>query len=314
MKTREQTPKVRYVEVSLEREGQRLDNYLFTQLKGVPKSHIYRLLRRGEVRINGGRAKPERRIKAGDRIRLPPLRMLQQAPPKLTPDDVNWLEEYLLYEDDFLLIINKPAGLSAHAGSGIRAGLIERLRALRSQNPGLTLIHRLDRDTSGCLLLTKDRGTASKLQQAWREGGVQKTYLALLRGRWEGESRRVSAGLVRTSGLHDQKIKVDETGKHAITEFYPEQILADATLVRINLLTGRTHQARVHAAHIQHPIAGDRKYGNRSFNQQLHEMGLRRLFLHASSLEFQHPVTCRKIRIDAPLPNELAAVLNQLVK
>lgn len=303
---------VRYVEVSENRAGQRLDNFLLATLKGVPKSRIYRLVRKGEVRVNRGRTQPNYRLEVGDVVRVPPVRETP-APVKAPAQRFDWLEERVLYEDEHLMAVNKPAGLAVHAGSGVAFGLIETLRALRPEMPMLELVHRLDRDTSGCLLLAKSRAALTGLHRALREGRVVKRYLALVKGLLRG-SRTVSAALEKREWSGERVVEAGEDGREANSRFhartrYPE---AGATLVEIELLTGRTHQARVHAEHIGHPIAGDDKYGDRAFNRALRRAGLRRLFLHAWRLNFKHPVTNRKIALEIPLAPELSAVLERL--
>ncbi len=303
----------RYVEIDERHAGQRLDNFLITRLKGVPRSRIYRIVRRGEVRLNGGRAQPDRRLKAGDIVRLPPLRMAPPPVQRARVRELAWLKERVLYEDDQLLALDKPAGMVVHAGSGVRLGLIEALRQLHPEIAALDLVHRLDRDTSGVLLFVKDRAALTVLHSQLRSGTAAKRYLALVRGRWRGGARRVVAALEKgrlRSG--ERMVSVADEGKQARTRFIPKQKFAAATLVEIELLTGRTHQARVHAAHIGHPVAGDDKYGDRTFNREMRALGLKRLFLHAKSLGFRHPRTDSRIVIEAPLPPDLTAVLARL--
>lgn len=304
---------VRYVEIGERHAGQRLDNFLLTTLKGVPRSHVYRLLRRGEVRVNKGRAKAEYRLELGDRVRLPPVRMAVPEARLASGEGFQWLAERVLYEDDDLLALDKPAGLAVHGGSGVTVGLIEALRGLRPQAPMLELVHRLDRDTSGCLLIAKSRATLTALHRLIRAGEVHKTYLALVAGRWRGGLREVSAALeTGRTGKGERRVRVDEEGKASASRFFPKHIFAKATLMEIELLTGRTHQARVHAAHLEHPIAGDDKYGDWEFNRAMRRMGLKRLFLHAARLEFRHPATGLKLRLESPLPADLTTVLERL--
>lgn len=303
---------VRYLEIDETRAGQRLDNFLITQLKGVPKSRIYRLLRKGEVRVNRSRARPDYRIEAGDVVRLPPVR---QATAEIKKPDARrfaWLADRILFEDEHLLALDKPAGMAVHGGSGVAVGLIEALRLLRPATR-LELAHRLDRDTSGCLLLAKDRQALLALHAQLRAGEVEKRYHALVQGAWRGGTRRVAAALARDRvRAGERKVEVRETGKEAESRITPRQEYKIATLVEIELLTGRMHQARVHAAHIGHPIAGDDKYGDRDFNRRLRRLGLKRLFLHAASLRFRHPAGGGKMHIEAPLPSDLGAVLERL--
>jgi len=307
---------VRYLEIDESRAGQRLDNFLIGALKGVPKSHIYRILRKGEVRINRGRARPDYRLEPGDVVRIPPLR---QAPPVSQPEpgaeSFAWLLPRILYEDDDLLVVNKPAGLAVHGGSGINVGMIEALRRLRPQAPFLELAHRLDRETSGCLLIAKSRPAMLALHRMLREGDMEKRYLALVQGAWRGGAREVTAALEKNrprSG--ERRVEVSEVGKESTSIFAPQQRFGIATLMEIMLQTGRTHQARVHAAHLGHPIAGDDKYGDREFNRRLRQFGLRRLFLHAQRLRFTHPRTGCKMDLEAPLPDELSALLERLAR
>ena len=303
---------VRYVDIDASREGQRLDNFLLGQLKGIPKSHVYRVLRRGEVRVNRGRVGADYRLRAGDRVRIPPLR-LRPAIDAVRPQGFEWLNDRILYEDEDLMVLDKPPGLPVHGGSGAAVGVIEALRALRPELPGLELVHRLDRDTSGCLLLAKRRPALLALHQSWRDGQVEKFYLALVRGRWQGGVRRIDAPLTHERGRGGERIiDVRETGRGAQSDFVPKGYFGPATLMQVVLHTGRMHQARVHALHAGHPIAGDEKYGEREFNRELRRLGLRRLFLHASRLRFAHPVSGAKLDISSPLPPELKALLERL--
>jgi 23S rRNA pseudouridine955/2504/2580 synthase len=311
--TENPAPGVRYLEVDPARAGQRLDNFLVGVLKGVPKSHVYRLLRRGEVRVNRGRARPDYRLQAGDVVRLPPVRTAVPAE-RRSGQGFEWLGERVLYEDEQLLVLDKPAGLAVHGGSGVSIGLIEALRGLRPQAPLLELAHRLDRDTSGCLLIAKDRAALLALHRMLREGAVHKHYLALVKGRWRGGPRRVEATLARRrdAGGAARVHAGDGEGKEAASRFSPKRACGPGTLVEIELYTGRTHQARAHAAHIGHPIAGDDKYGDWEFNRALRAAGLKRLFLHAARLELRHPVTAFTLRFESPLPVDLVAVLERL--
>jgi 23S rRNA pseudouridine955/2504/2580 synthase len=298
--------------------GQRLDNFLLTTLKGVPRTHVYRLLRKGEVRVNKGRAKPDYRLAVGDVVRLPPVRRgesggRQLAAQAAASGRLDWLLERVLFEDESLLVLDKPAGLAVHGGSGVSVGLIEALRELRPHTPFLELAHRLDRDTSGCLLIAKSRAALVQLHDLLREGGLDKRYLALVAGPWHGGIRHVDAALEKNrpqSG--ERRMEVGEDGKESASDFTPREKFAESALVEVRLLTGRMHQARVHAAHIGHPIAGDDKYGERDFNQRMKRLGLTRLFLHAARLEFRHPQSGRKMSIKAPLPVELERVLEKL--
>lgn len=301
------------IEVGTQHEGQRIDNFLTAYLKGVPKSFIYRVLRRGEVRVNKGRAKPAYRLQAGDQVRIPPLRRAEVAPPA-TPGrrQLRQVSENILYEDEGLLILNKPSGLAVHGGSGVSLGVIELLRASRAGAPFLELAHRLDRDTSGCLIIAKKRSSLRHIHQLLREEGMDKRYVALLKGPWQGGERRVNAALrknILQSG--ERVVKVEAEGKSSETLFRPLRQWPAATLVEALPLTGRTHQIRVHAAHLGKPIAGDDKYGDADFNRAMQAQGLRRLFLHAASLGFTSS-DGQPIAVEAPLDPLLQQVLDNL--
>lgn len=308
-------PGAKVVEVGGEDAGQRLDNFLLRQLKGAPRSLVYRLLRTGQVRVDGGRARPDRRLVAGERVRIPPVRTgAAQRPPRPVPPELSArLEAAVILEDEALIALNKPAGLAVHGGSGLSFGLIEALRAARPQQPFLELVHRLDRDTSGCLLVAKRRATLNALHALLREGGVEKHYLALLAGRWRGGARRVDEALARSGhGGARRRVEVSRAGKAAESLFTPLARYAEATLVDVRIDTGRTHQIRVHAAHLGHPVLGDRKYGDFALNRRFKAMGLGRMFLHAARLEFRLPDGGRHYRIEAPLEAGLSALLDTL--
>ncbi len=304
-------PTVHFVEIDEDRQGQRIDNFLATQLKGVPKSRIYRILRKGEVRVNKKRAKPTYRLQPGDQVRIPPVRTSEE---KSLPNHsaVSWLEQTIVYEDKLLLVLNKPAGIAVHGGSGIHYGVIEALRALREEASRYELVHRLDRATSGLLLIAKRRSALRFLHEALREHRVEKQYLALIQGKMR-KSKAVNAPLrkqVLRSG--ERVVQVDPQGKHAESHFRPLRRCNQATLAEVEIVTGRTHQIRVHGAHINHPLAGDERYGNAPFNQQMKQLGLRRLFLHAHRLTLPHPADETTLRLEAPLPEELEQVLDAL--
>jgi 23S rRNA pseudouridine955/2504/2580 synthase len=309
---------VQYVTIDSSHAGQRLDNFLLTALKGVPRTHVYRILRKGEVRVNKGRAKADYRLEEGDVVRLPPVRRGGSAGQEVAAKAVasgkfDWLNERVLYEDEHLLVLDKPAGLAVHGGSGVSVGLIEALRLLRPQNPFLELAHRLDRDTSGCLIVAKSRTALVRLHDLLRDGHLDKFYLALVRGHWQGGARSVDVALEKNRPAGgERRVEVGEEGKESASRFKPIEKFPDATLVEIHLLTGRMHQARVHAAHIGHPIAGDEKYGDPTFNQDMKELGLMRLFLHATRLDFRHPLSGRALLVTAPHPPELQRTLEQL--
>jgi len=302
---------VETVEVPEDRDGQRIDNFLSGRLKGVPKSLVYRLLRTGQVRINGKRAKPDVRVAAGDRVRIPPVRVAERAEPGAPPAGQSArVEAAILSEDRDFLVIDKPSGVASHGGSGISFGAIELLRAARPRDT-LELVHRLDRDTSGVLVLAKKRSALTALQAEIREGRVEKRYLALLEGRLPKQKLTVDAAL-RKSVLQggERMVRVDEDGKPSRSRFSEVERFDGATLAEIAIETGRTHQIRVHSAHIEHPVAGDEKYGDKAFNRAMREKGLKRLFLHAARFEFS--IGERSYGFSAPLPDDLKSVLDAL--
>lgn len=308
-------PKVSYITVDSEFGGQRLDNFLIRELKGVPRSLIYRIVRRGEVRVNDRRSKASTRLQGGDRIRIPPLRAAER---RETPPDSTQIEVGVLYEDDYLLVVDKPAGLAVHAGSGIRAGLIEILRRQRPEDRYLDLVHRLDRETSGCLVLAKRRSVLRQLHEDLRDGAwggnrFRKTYLALVNGAWDVKRCVVEIPLKKNAERGGERIVVPaDDGLYAKSIFTSVKAFDQSTLMRVSLLTGRTHQVRVHAAAKGHPILGDAKYGDREANARLRQGGLRRLFLHASELGFVHPVSAERLELRSPLPADLQNVLQPL--
>jgi len=306
--------KVSFVEVGPEHDGQRLDNFLIRHLKGVPKSRIYNLLRKGEVRVNKGRVKPETRLKVADVVRIAPIRVAQ---PGAAPEPGKQLKRYLidnvLFEDDGLLIINKPSGLAVHGGSGISLGVIEALRALRPELRFLELVHRLDRETSGCLMLAKKRTVLLDLQAAMQRNQIDKRYQALVKGQWPKGKSTINAPLRKnTLSGGERVVKVEASGKPSVTHFKIAQRYKQATLLEVRLETGRTHQIRVHCQFSGQPIAGDPKYGEGQFNESLRDFGLKRLFLHASYLRFRHPLSGDWVDVEAQLPQELDSVLGQL--
>lgn len=306
---------VSYTEAGAGDVGQRLDNYLMRVLKTVPKSHVYRVLRKGEVRVNGKRAKPETRLVLGDRVRIPPVR-LEEKPVMVQPSNSlqSFITSSVLHEDAELLIINKPAGVAVHGGSGLAFGVIEALRAARPDLPELELVHRLDRDTSGVLLIAKRRAALRELHSALREREMTKRYLALVSGRWELGKKKIDLPLLTNQKQGGERmVRVHPEGQSALSTFAPQQHFGKlATLMAIEIGTGRTHQIRVHAAYAGHPVAGDEKYGDKATNDALRAVGLRRMFLHAHSLEFTHPGTGERFSIEAPLSEELTTVLANL--
>lgn len=297
-------------------EGQRLDNYLARVLKGVPRSMIYRILRRGEVRVNGKRVSPSFKLSENDDIRLPPMRV--SAGPVTIPSSnlhlVKDLQARILYENDDLLVVDKPSGLAAHGGSGIEFGLIEALRALRPEQRFLELAHRLDRDTSGCLIVAKRRSSLRHLHEQFRQRIVKKCYLTLVPGRWDRKMKLLEAPLIRNELRSGERmVTVDfKRGMPSATGFEVVEYLDDATLVAALPHTGRTHQIRVHCAYLKHPVGNDDKYGSKEFNARLHDLGLKRMFLHAFKVTFQNPADGKILKVEAPLPKELAAAVEAL--
>ncbi|MEC8427651.1 MAG: 23S rRNA pseudouridine(955/2504/2580) synthase RluC [Pseudomonadota bacterium] len=306
--------KVRFVDIDDDREGQRVDNFLTSQLKGVPKSLIYRILRKGEVRVNKGRVKPEYKLRVGDVVRVPPVRLpeaKEQAKPSQQLADL--IEASILYEDKKLIIVNKPSGLAVHGGSGINLGLIETMRQIRPQEKSLELVHRLDRDTSGCIMIAKRRSMLRYLHEQLREGRIQKIYHALVYGRWPNRKKEVNAPLKKNELQSGERmVRVDPEGKASRTLFRVLNRYSDCTLIEAKPVTGRTHQIRVHAQHAGHGLVGDPKYGNDDFNRQMKGKGFNRLFLHAAALELIHPDTSEQLRVEAPLDDRLERALKQL--
>jgi len=290
--------------------GQRLDNYLLGALKGVPRSHIYRLIRSGQVRVNSGRVNPKHRLKAGDRVRVPPVAIRPRAPAAPTGGSLDWLAQRIVFEDQRLLVLDKPAGLAVHGGTGVALGCIEALRALRPELKELELVHRLDRATSGCLLVAKRRSALRTLHGLLREGEVDKRYLTLVRGRWREPVAEITAPLKTKRGAGESRVRVARGGKAARSSFrLLETIGPTASLLEVSIATGRTHQIRVHAAHLGHPVAGDERYGDPEFNDAMRRLGLRRMFLHSRSVAFVWPESGEEFSIDVPLPQELEDVL-----
>lgn len=306
--------RVRHVRIDAEHAGQRLDHFLHALLRDVPRSRVYRLVRRGEVRVNGQRASPRHRLQESDMVRIPPVR---RSPPGREPGRVpqqliDTVAGTIVHEDEQLLVLNKPSGIAVHGGSGLSFGVIEALRALRPGEP-LELVHRLDRDTSGCLLVARKPSALRVLHALLREGRFEKRYLALLKGRWELGHKRIDLPLrtdFRVGG--ERTVKVDASGKPATSEFRPVEFFGRrATLVEVILHTGRTHQIRVHAAHAGYPIAGDEKYGDAAFNAEMQSLGLARMFLHAHSVSFEWP-QAGPFSVSVPLPADLSGVLDRL--
>jgi 23S rRNA pseudouridine955/2504/2580 synthase len=288
------------VEVGEEAAAQRIDNFLLRHLKGVPKSHVYRVLRSGEVRVNSGRVKPEYRLQPGDRVRVPPIRTSKRT------STARPTEFPLVYEDAALLVVDKPAGVAVHGGSGVSFGVIESLRAARPQAKILELAHRLDRDTSGLLIVAKKRSALVELHRMLREGEIEKIYLTVVKGRWEGKTREIRESLHKyVNAKGERRVSVREDGMTAVTKVRMLKKIPEFSFLEVELLTGRTHQIRVHLAHANHPILGDDKYGDFELNHRLEKAGVHRLFLHASRLAFTHPVNREKLELKSPLPQDM---------
>jgi 23S rRNA pseudouridine955/2504/2580 synthase len=295
-------PAVSWIDVTEDDAGQRIDNYLLARLKGVPKSHIYRILRSGEVRINSKRAEASQKVVAGDRIRVPPVRVAERGEPEAAPH----YKLPILFEDDFLLAIDKPSGIAVHGGSGVAHGVIESLRSMRPDARFLELVHRLDRETSGVLLLAKKRSALTALHEMMRTRTMDKRYLAGVAGRFRNELQRVRLSLAkRTTQDGEKRVSVSDSGQEAETVFRRLERGAEFSLLEAELLTGRTHQIRVHLAHLGHPVLGDDKYGDFELNKRLRKEGLKRMFLHAAKLSFEHPSSGAAVELVAPLPGEL---------
>ncbi|MGM1053548.1 MAG: RluA family pseudouridine synthase [Pseudomonadota bacterium] len=305
---------VQWVEVTEGQDGQRIDNFLLTRIKGAPRSLIYRLVRKGEVRVNKKRVKPDTRLAIGDLVRIPPLKLSPREAVLEVSDNLrNLLAGSVLVEGRDWLVINKPAGLAVHGGSGVKIGLIEALRQVREDLDFLELVHRLDRDTSGCLLLAKSRPALLSLNTALKEQKMDKRYLALVAGRWPARRDYVAARLDRYILANgERRVRVDPKGKVSRTRFAVREAFARATLMEAEPVTGRTHQIRVHAAHTGQPLLGDDKYASRASQRLSLSLGVGRLFLHAESLTFPEPTSGRPVQIKAPLPEELQAVLTRV--
>ena len=310
-------PQVRFFTIDSEDAGQRIDNFLVKTLKGVPKSMLYRLLRKGEIRVNKKRTKPEYKLVDEDIIRVAPIRVSENTNTVSTQlNVVANLEQQILFEDERLIVINKPSGMAVHGGSGLSFGLIEALRALRPDARMLELVHRLDRDTSGCLVVAKKRSALRHLHEQLRNKTVQKFYHALVKGRWSTKLTRVTESLKKNDLKSGERVVVVDNinGKESETRFKVLQHYKNATLVRAFPVTGRTHQIRVHCQTKGHSIACDAKYGHEDFDLEMKNLGLKLLFLHAASIEFTHPLSNERIKIEAPLEPSLEKVLKKLTK
>lgn len=303
---------VSFVEIDEEDAGQRLDNFLVRILKGVPKSHVYRILRTGEIRVNSRRADAQYRLAAGDRVRVPPIRTARPASAVRNPPH-KVLSPQVLFEDAFVMVLDKPAGMAVHGGSGVSRGVIEQLRAERPELRFLELAHRLDRETSGVLILAKKRSALTHLHAQMRDGAMDKRYLALVAGSWRNPIQRVQLPLHKyVTDEGERRVAVDAAGMPAHTVFRLREAFADFTLLEAELKTGRTHQIRVHLAHLGFPIAGDDKYGDFALNKSLAKRGLKRMFLHACRLSFAHPDTGAQTTFEAPLASDLATFIHGL--
>ncbi len=305
--------------VTADEAGQRIDNFLMRHFKTVPRSRVYRLLRKGEVRVNRKRVDAEYRIQEGDEVRLPPVRIDagdeagRAGPARPSSSLLELIEKAVIYQDKHLLVIDKPAGVAVHGGSGMSFGVIEALRASRPRET-LELVHRLDRDTSGCLLIARDRSTLTALHALIRNGGMHKTYLGLVAGSWQLGTKRIDAPLATDNRQHGERhVRVAAAGKDSVSIFKPLQFFGSlATLMEVDIPTGRTHQIRVHASFAGHPLLGDDKYGDRERNAELKRHGLKRTFLHAQSVAFEWPGSGVPFHASAPLPGELGAVLDAI--
>jgi len=296
------------LEVDDEAAGQRIDNFLLRVAKGVPKSHVYRILRSGEVRVNKGRIGADYRLKTGDVVRVPPIRTAERPAAAVPPRDFA-----VVFEDDALIVVDKPSGTAVHGGSGVSFGVIEQLRRARPQAKFLELAHRLDRETSGLLLVAKKRAALTRLHDMFRDGQVAKRYLALVRGRWMNPVQHVRLALhkyVTADGERRVAVSVEGKDAHSVVRLVARW--ENFSLVEVELKTGRTHQIRVHLAHLGYPLAGDDKYGDFALNKDLQRAGLKRMFLHAARLSFAHPLTGDRVELTSPLPDELAGFLARL--
>ncbi|MBO2641185.1 23S rRNA pseudouridine(955/2504/2580) synthase RluC [Shewanella algae] len=307
---------VRLVTIDEDNVGQRIDNFLLSKLKGVPKSMIYRIVRKGEVRVNKKRIKPEYKLAEGDQVRIPPVRVSEEnyrTAPSANLERVSRLEDRILFEDKHILVLNKPAGIAVHGGSGVDYGVIEALRSLRPQQKFLELVHRLDKDTSGVLLVAKKRSALKHLHDQLRHKQMQKDYQALVRGEWQKHDKVVKAPLLKLTLKSGERIvRVNTEGKASETRFKILQRYDGATLVQASPVTGRTHQIRVHCQYAGHPIACDEKYSEQKFDDSMRALGLNRLFLHAAQLKFTHPDTETEMTVQAPLDPELLELLDKL--
>ncbi len=312
MRVSPQKSAVRLIEISAAQLGQRLDNFLIKQLGNVPRTRIYRIIRKGEVRVNKKRCKPEYKLQTGDQVRIPPLRLELENHDKLQPSTrlLTRLEQAVVYENAHILVIDKPAGLAVHAGSGISHGIIDAMRLLRTDTD-IELVHRLDRDTSGCLLFAKHRQALLALQSMLLDKSLGKNYCALVKGNWPAELTEIRLALKKFHLPNgERRMRVDSAGKAALSRIRLLQSGKQFSVIRVELVTGRTHQIRVHCQAQGHEIAGDDKYGDAAFNRMMRKRGIKRLMLHAASLELPHSDYTPEIVINAALPSQFEKLLN----
>ncbi|GIU12682.1 MULTISPECIES: 23S rRNA pseudouridine(955/2504/2580) synthase RluC [unclassified Shewanella] len=318
MNTPSPKAQVQMVTIDEDHVGQRIDNFLLTKLKGVPKSMIYRIVRKGEVRVNKKRIKPEYKLADGDVVRIPPVRVSEsegRPGPSAKLTKVSQLEDRILFEDKYLIVLNKPSGIAVHGGSGVEFGVIEAMRSLRTQQKFLELVHRLDKETSGVLLIAKKRSALRHLHDQLRYKKMQKDYVALVRGEWQAHDKVIKAPLLKLTLKSGERIvRVNKEGKESETRFKILQRYQDSTLVQASPVTGRTHQIRVHCQFAGHPIACDEKYSEQKFDDSMRAQGLNRLFLHAAQLKFTHPETEEVMQVKAPLDSILESTLKKLKK
>jgi 23S rRNA pseudouridine955/2504/2580 synthase len=301
---------VTFIEIDESGEAQRIDNFLFRRLKGVPKSHIYRILR-GEVRVNKKRVDQTYRLKMGDLLRIPPIRVAEKH--EVETAHIPPVEFPIIYEDDALVVVNKPSGVAVHGGSGVSFGVIEQMRRARPQAKFLELVHRLDRETSGVLLLAKKRSALTAMHEIMREGNSDKRYFTLVLGQWKNAKQHVKLPLHKFDTPQGEKrVMVREDGQASHTIFTLQKSWPEFSLLEAQLKTGRTHQIRVHLSHLGFPIACDDKYGDFSRNKMLMKQGLKRMFLHAHRIAFAHPLSGELLQLEAPLPGELQRFLDKL--
>ena len=298
--------KVKNIKIDLESKGMRLDNYLISLLKGIPKSKIYSIIRKGEVRLNSKRIKPRHKIQEGDIVRIPPLKIIENETVKPSSNIVEIIKEKIIFEDKSILVINKPVGIASHGGSGISLGLIEIVRQIIPSYENVQLVHRLDKDTSGCIVLTKKKSVLREMHNELRNHSVEKKYVAITKGHWQQNSIDVNLNLLKLKNKSgEQKVEVSDEGKESITKFKVIKQNKNFSQINCTLLTGKTHQIRVHCQYLEHPIMGDRKYGDKDFNKLAKKIGITRMMLHASSINFKR----MKFSIDSQIPEEFLSIM-----